>query len=181
MSGPGIDTADYSVAEIPLFVRGGALLPLAARSGEASTSPDLIWTLWLDGINPVNGTASVYEDDGTSAVFQGSAGARTNASFSYGGASTRTLLITVFPTEGAYTGMPPMRTHSVQVRAPPGAPGVVSVDGSKVPRVQPGSVGPGWWISDGASSPLTEPAGAVMISTGRPASLATGVRVAVLF
>lgn len=173
VTGPSIDSASYSVAEIPLFVRVGTLLPLAARGGEAFTSPDLIWTIWLDGTSPVNGSSSLYEDDGATDGYQNqNAGARTPAAFSYGEVGARVLRLTVNPTIGVYAGMPPTRAHSLQVRAAPGEPMAVIVNGTAVPRIPPDSAGPGWWIASGVASPLTEPAGAVVVCAGAPLSVA---------
>ena len=82
------------------------------------------------------------------------------------------LQITVYPTIGGYVGMPLTRAHSLQVRAAPGEPVTVSVNGAAVPRIPPDSAGPGWWISVGDASPLTEPAGAVVICAGAPLPVA---------
>lgn len=181
VSGPVIDATSYGVAEIPLFVRAGALLPLAARGDEERSSPDLVWTLWLDGDSPVNGSASVYEDDGASAAYQKEAGARTNASYSFSVTGSKLLELTVFPTAGDYAGMPAIRAHSLQVRAPPALPMTVCVDGSAVPRIPPGSGGPGWWVSTGTESLLTEPTGAVVVSAGKPIPMVAGVNFTIRF
>ena len=177
--GPSIDTTTYSVAEVPLFVRPGALLPLAARGGESSTSPDLVWTLWISGSVPSNGTVLLYEDDGETATYQRpGTGAFTAAAYTYIQAA---LTLTVSPVNGSYSGMPSTRGHSLQVRAAPGTPVDVRVNGTAVPRVPPGSPGAGWWVSPGTESPLTEPVGALIVSVGSPTAMDMALTVTVKF
>lgn len=113
--GPAVDTASYSAAQIPLFVRAGTLLPLQPPSQlRPSTSPPVMWTLWISrsGSANANGSASVYEDDGASLDYLGSSGAVTRAIFH---ANQTHVTVNVGATTGSYKGIPATRAHSFQI------------------------------------------------------------------
>jgi len=79
-----------------------------------------------------------------------------------------------------YVGMPSMRSHSVLIRGVSLDATVsnVTVQGVAVPRVNPGSPPPGWWIVEKAS--LLEPLGSVVVSAGAfPTTLDTDVLITV--
>merc|ERR1711966_169483 len=77
---------------------------------------------------------------------------------------------TVFPTSGSHNGQKDTRQHLVQYRRchlcrPPRA---IYINNSTVPLIQPGSAGPGWYISpwdNGEKNRFTEPGGVLVIAT----------------
>jgi hypothetical protein len=86
-SNDGIEvTADYSVGEIPIYVRAGAVVPMRTYASLAQTtafSDPLVWVLWPT-VTAGGGAATVVEDDGATLRFESGATATTTMKWSHG-------------------------------------------------------------------------------------------------
>ncbi len=139
LHGPGEVTRTYMLDEIPLFVRAGAVIPMAeptTRVGDGSRGPRVV-TVFRGG----EGSARLYEDAGDDEGYQKDQDAWTSLSshWSDGG---RTLRLDVGATEESYPGMRTER--GLVVRLPHSLPPEsVEADGVSVPHGIDGSV-PGW-------------------------------------
>lgn len=174
LAGPIVDTRNYSVAEMPLFVSAGSVLPFKG-SGPANvqaTSPDLVWVVWTCP-SVLTASYTVYEDDGVSLDYLKQPGAQTHASYTLSsGNTTQSLQLSVSPTVGSYSNMPASRAQGLQLRGLAG--GVVStvlVNGLPLPRVQAGA-SRGWWLettsslANGPERTLAVRAGSVAMKDG---------------
>jgi alpha-glucosidase len=104
-------TAQAPLETLPLYVRAGAILPMAPDR----LSTGGAWEALSVGIYPAEGTASynLYEDDGLSTAFQGGAHALTTFSYTK---SESGLQITIDGTQGSFAGQPAQRTYGLKVR-----------------------------------------------------------------
>ena len=187
-AGPTTVTRDYTHAQIPAFVRAGALVPMKTMQDVASTSPGLEWNLFAPRAGGGRGLA--YEDDGETRAYQarqaGGAQAHAVLQAEYGGvwASTGEAWFTV-ATTGAYTGAPGHRWHALRVRGLRLAPTRVTVNGvaladlasaaATAPKAQPASPAPqppagvaGYRLVKGADVPgmAAESGASLYVNTG---------------
>ena len=145
MTGPGLFARSYTLEEVPVFVRAGAIVPM---------QPDMMYT----GERPVDplilkvfpgseGKTSVYEDAGNSTAYQKNECTWTPVVMRDEGNGE--VRVTVGPREGGYSGMVVQRAYEFRLvnRMPPL---VVEVDDHAVERVAEGSP-VGWWY-DGERS-----------------------------
>lgn len=182
LTGPSVDTSLYDLKDIPIFVIARAVIPLAVpgTANDISTSPDLVWNIWP----PPKGEETpmyrngIEEDDGVSHNYTTGAEVLTTQLGYVRNNGTYSIDISA---DGlTYVGMPAMRSHSVLIRGVSLDATVsnVTVQGMAVPRVNPGSPPPGWWIVEKAS--LLEPLGSVVVSAGAfPTTLDTDVLITV--
>jgi hypothetical protein len=110
----GLDvSAEYSVDELPMFVRTGSVVPMRTNASLLQTvafSDPLVWVVWpgsssssSSGSGSVSiGNATVYEDDGSTLRFEDGALAATTMSWSRGHSAGGGLSITVQPTVGSF-------------------------------------------------------------------------------
>ena len=159
----------YGPGDIPLFVRGG-LLPLKTMASVAGNFPDpLVWALFPG--TPA-GAYTLYEDDGDSDAYTGGEYVTLAASFV---ANASGVTFTAAPAAAAAAlpqGFPNARGLVLQVRGPPRAPRLVTVNGAALPAA-PEGVAPGWCIATEHS--LAQPQGALVVSAGQLSSWAEAV------
>ncbi|HEY3754842.1 MAG TPA: TIM-barrel domain-containing protein [Opitutaceae bacterium] len=112
LRGPARLERRYFLGQIPVFVRPGAIVPMAPPmryTGEKPTDP-LILTVF-----PGSGRGSsysLYEDDGRGEAYRHGVLARTRIEVREKGDATT---IEVEPAEGSYPGMPPTRGYEVRL------------------------------------------------------------------
>jgi Glycosyl hydrolase family 31 C-terminal domain/Glycosyl hydrolases family 31 TIM-barrel domain/Domain of unknown function (DUF5110) len=130
--GPATIERSYSLDEIPVFVKAGAIVPMQPpmmRSGERPVDP-LILTLFPGA----SGSARVYEDQGDSTAYQKGEFAWTTVRQRAEADGTRVLEVS--PVEGSYPRMPIERGYEVRLRAtlPPSG---ITVNGRAATMVDP--------------------------------------------
>jgi alpha-glucosidase (family GH31 glycosyl hydrolase) len=172
------DTRLYGVGDIPLFVKGGALLPFKTMASVAGNFPDpLVWVAFPGG---AAGAYALYEDDGDSDAYQGGEFVTTNATVTWDAEASVTLFVAGAVSNAALPdGFPQSRGHVFQVR---GARPVASVtaNGVAVPAAAPGAV-PGWHVVAQADHSLEAPAGALVVAAGAAFSAWDALEVVVTF
>lgn len=168
-AGPTTVAVHCAFNATPLFVRGGALLPLATRdaAGDSSgtASPPLAWVLFPGGSSGAPAEAHVWEDDGVSTA--DAAGSATTAARATIMGAVTTLAIDA--TIGTYRGLPAARAHELQVRGwLAGRPRSVTVDGRALQeRAYDAPVGtPGFFIVPAAAHSLVAPVGSLRVVAG---------------
>ena len=100
-SGGADVTAAYTIREIPMFVRAGAVVPMRDASSLTQTtafSDPLIWAVWPGSAS--GGNSSVIEDDGATLRFEEGALATTKMHWSVSGSAG--IAITVEAPEGDF-------------------------------------------------------------------------------
>jgi alpha-glucosidase len=111
----------------PIFVRGGALLPMAPEMNYVGEKPVNVLTLDLYPDNDGAAAGEWYEDDGTSLAYQRGTLRRTSLRMRRTGESQR---IELHAAEGSY--QPSARR--LEIRLPAGAAAGVSLDGAPLAR-----------------------------------------------
>lgn len=176
-AGPAIATVAAGFADIPLFVRAGALLPLQAAnlSNAARAAPDIEWALFPagsgGGYGGYNASAELFEDDGESAPSDGSGGVVTRATATVDAGSGATTL-SVQAADGApFAGFPARRGVGLQIRAPRmPRPAAVTCDGAPLAAIDPAApddgVAAGWFVVPAARGSLAAPAGTLIVRAG---------------
>jgi len=94
--------------QVPVFVRAGAILPLAEASRRVGTAPPT--TLILEVYAGADGELDFYEDDGESATYRTDAGSRRL--FRQRCQGDR-FFLTCEPVRGSYQGMPDERSFQI--------------------------------------------------------------------
>lgn len=108
--GPGTAEVTAAIDEMPLFVRGGAPIPMqpyTARMGTAKL--DTLVVLCYPG---VEGQARLYEDDGQSQGYLGGECAWTGISYARKG---RTITVRIDPAEGCFVGQAKRRAYRLEL------------------------------------------------------------------
>ena len=114
----------YTVDEIPLFVKAGAVVPLYPKVSNLQQPID---TLILFCVPGRNGGAELYDDDGATSAYREHA-AWTSVSQENPGGGRK--IITIAPRRGSYQGMPSKRAY--EIRIPNSFPPLdVTVNGKK--------------------------------------------------
>jgi len=116
-TGPSVHRASYSRAEVPLFLRAGALLPMKTMADVQSTAPGIL--VWMAAVNPSSGVTSghgeAYEDGGENLDYESETQklySKVSASWTRDG--NETLKLTVHPTVGGFKIS--KRKHVFQLR-----------------------------------------------------------------
>ncbi|NYF88729.1 glycoside hydrolase family 31 protein [Tunturiibacter empetritectus] len=130
----------FSLPQTPLYLRAGAIVPLAPPmlyTNQHPLSPLIV------EINPLANNATsqytLYEDSGDSPNYTTNESARTTLSATQ---SADTLTVTVAPAQGTYPGMPTSRSY--QLKLPDDWPPTqVTVNDISIPY-QPDAAKPGW-------------------------------------
>jgi hypothetical protein len=94
--------------QVPVFVRAGAIVPLAEVSLRVETAPPT--TLILEVYAGTAGELDFYEDDGESTSYRTETGSRRL--FTYRGEGDSHIL-TCEPVRGSYQGMPQQRSFRI--------------------------------------------------------------------
>ncbi|MGB0063906.1 MAG: TIM-barrel domain-containing protein [Terracidiphilus sp.] len=144
LDGPGQVDRKFSISQIPVYVKTGAIVPMQPamlHTGEKPVDP-LIVNVWP--LSPGESSSySVYEDSGVSVDYQRGVFARTPIKITQRATHEGdTLHVEIGPVEGSYPGMLKARGYELRLPAdwPPDA---VTVNGKTVPFVKPGEQG-GW-------------------------------------
>jgi alpha-glucosidase (family GH31 glycosyl hydrolase) len=140
--GPITVERDFSISQIPLYVKGGSIIPMQppmSYTGEKPVDPLILAVFPLQ-----NGQASkyrLYEDAGDTTGYEQGECAWTSIEAALNGDGT-TLTVNVAPTTGHYTGTANERAYEVRL---PGSwpPSSVSVNEQSLARSK-GTGGPGW-------------------------------------
>lgn len=170
--GPAVVTAVSTFNSTPLFVRGGALLPLAGCDSSAVTSPAIAWVLFPGGSVGASVNASLWEDDGASPI---AGGATTSALATPGVGGGVVLLLNAV--QGSYPNIPDSRPHEFQSRSWPlgTLPTSVTIDGMLLAQRAPDAPAttPGWFVVPASAHSLLAPVGSLRVITA-PLSMAEG-------
>jgi hypothetical protein len=140
-SGPATVDRSFSIDQIPVYVKAGAIVPMQPAVSHTSERPvdPLILTVWPLGAG-ASSSYSVYEDSGVSVDYQRGVFARTPVKAAQEG---DTLRVEIGPVEGSYPGMPRTRAYELRLAAD-WPPADVSVNSAQVKRAGPTGKG-GWW------------------------------------
>jgi alpha-glucosidase len=143
-SGPMSLQRSFSIAQIPVYVKAGAIVPMQPpmlHTGEKPVDPLIVdvWPL----TSGASSSYSVYEDSGASVDYQRGVFAHTPIKAAQ---TDDTLRVEIGPVEGAYPGM--LKTRGYELRLPADWPPVsVTVNGKALIPVKPGE--PGGWRYEG--------------------------------
>ncbi len=143
-TGPVSVDRSFSIGQIPVYVRAGAIIPMQPpmlHTGQKPVDP-LILNVWP--LKPgASSSYSVYEDSGVSVEYQRGVYARTPISATQTG---DTLRVEIGPVEGSYPGM--LKSRGYQLCLPADwPPESVTVNGKTVEFAKPGE--PGGWNFEG--------------------------------
>ncbi|MFO8099942.1 MAG: glycoside hydrolase family 31 protein [Salinibacter sp.] len=124
-------TVDAPLDQIPLFVRGGALVPMRPVAPHVGAQPQDTLALAVYPDAERSTSVSLYEDDGTTLAYQEGAYAQTELSQQLHARSDRTadLSVVVGETVGQYTDQPGERTVQVRVHRVTQRPDQVTLNG----------------------------------------------------
>jgi alpha-glucosidase len=144
LEGPARLQRGFALAEVPVYVKAGAIVPMQPpmrRTGEKPIDP-LILTIFPGE----SGSTRVYDDAGDSLGYKG--GEFTWTTVRHQVASEGTRKIEVLPIEGRYPGMPPSRAYEIRLfgALPPSSITCKDRDVPFSPRVDPTAAG---WRYDG--------------------------------
>ena len=186
--GPSTVTTNVTLAEIPLWVRGG-VLPMKTMASVAGDYPSpLVWALWP---GTAAGHYTLYEDDGDADNYIGGSFVTTTISFTGDVRTAHVVTVKVAAAEvsgSLPTGFPAIRSHVVQVRGvetagrkiatvtcngalvPPKKDVAVAVasaarmlgTAAAAPTASPGS----WWEVTTKDGGLVQPKGCLLIDAG---------------
>ena len=144
IQGPTTITASYGLADTPVYVRAGAVVPTRTMASAYHTTADpLVWML-ATGAESGNGT--VWEDDGESLSFREGEGASTSLRFT-SSESGHELDATVSATNGSFSGMASSRAQWLVVHGLGVLPVAASCNGKPLAKSESG-VAPGFWLAD---------------------------------
>jgi alpha-glucosidase len=170
-TGPVELTRKFSIRETPVYVRAGAIIPMAPKmehTGEKPIDPLIINVFPLSAGEKSQYT--LYEDSGKARDYQIGKDAWTDLKASE---NNGTLTLTVAPVRGGYAGMPTQRSYEIRL---PGdwPPESVTVNGGALAPAEEGKQG---WRYDGntlttiVNTPHFPVSSAVTIAVKRNADL----------
>ena len=137
-TGPIAVDRSFSIDQIPVYVRAGAIVPMQPAmlyTGEKPVDP-LIVNIWPLASGQ-SSQYSLYEDNGASVEYQRGVFTRTPI---HATQTADTLRVEIGPVEGSFPGM--LKTRSYELRLPADwPPATVTVDGKPIPQAQPGRSG----------------------------------------
>lgn len=170
----GLLSARWASDEIPAFVQPGTIVPLRTMASTHDVFVDpVVWATWGGVRNgPMKGV--LFEDSGDGLEYANlDSHISRSASFTKveGKMKNQTQVsLTIFPSVGNYSGQRISRCHMVQYRCDSCIPYAIFINQVRVPSIQPGTDGPGWYQAmgsvDGRDS-FTEPRGTLVVVTGR--------------
>ena len=117
-------TANYTLWEMPAFVREGAIIPLLSDStaplSQAQVTPDRLRLIAFVG-QATHGTGELYEDNGDDNGYR--QGQYRWTTFSFGSSNPNFMLVAVNEGNGSFPGFVQRRTYEVELRGvqPPGS------------------------------------------------------------
>ena len=149
----------FGQSEIPVFVRGGAIIPTKTMT-DAVVPPvapaRLVLLAFPSGPEGLSTSANVYEDEGEGLVYQ--SGAFRMLNVTQDARSNTTFVVTITPCAGGngYAGEPTQRAFSVQfVTLMRVTPTSVTSNGVAIPAANNGT-SPGWWLGVQGAYPTIE-------------------------
>ena len=142
-TGPLTLERSFSIDQIPVYVRAGAIIPMQPQMLYAGQKPvdPLILNVWP--LKPgTSSSYSVYEDSGVSVEYKRGEFTRAPIKATQNG---DTLRVEIGPVEGSFPGMLQNRAYELRLPAdwPPDA---VTIDGQPLPQ---GAVGKHGWTYEG--------------------------------
>jgi alpha-glucosidase len=129
LSGPKEIPADAPLDKLPLYARGGAIIPMqqvVQYTDEAPINP-----LTLDIFPGGDSSGSLYEDDGRTYEYQQGRFARTPFRCH---ASEQQIVLEIGKREGGY--VPPPRAYQLKFNALDNPPKMIQVEGHDLPRTR---------------------------------------------
>src|ERR1035437_9422274 len=158
-TGPASVDRNFSIDQIPVYVRAGAIVPMQPPmlyTGQKPVDPLIVnvWPLASGGSN----SYSVYEDSSVSVEYQRGVFARTPIKAAQTG---DTLRVEIGPVQGSYPGMPLTRGYELRLPAdwPPAS---VAVNGVAVKHAGP--TGKGGWSFEGNTLTTVIPVSSLSIA-----------------
>ena len=141
-AGPALVEQPYSLAQTPVFVRAGAVVPLRTMaSTHLPAASPLVWMIVAGG---QHGSGMVIEDDGTTLDYRRHVRAITNLTYTR---SSGQLAATATATSGSFAGQPASREHWVLLRGTSALPSTASCNGV---ALTPGAGAGHMWLQDDA-------------------------------
>jgi alpha-glucosidase (family GH31 glycosyl hydrolase) len=147
-------TVEAPLDQIPLFVKGGAIVPMRPVASHTEAQPTDTLDLAVYPDSGRAGSFSLYEDDGRTLNYQDGAYAVTDLTQRLHAQNdgSSDLSISVGPAVGTYAGQPARRTVRVHVRRVPKVPERIRLNGETLPqRAQRGT----GWQYDAEANVLT--------------------------
>jgi alpha-glucosidase (family GH31 glycosyl hydrolase) len=149
--GPGtFDGYSAPLDRLPLFVRGGAIVPMWPQmnySGEKPKTP-----ITFDVHPRGNSSFELYEDDGVTRQFASGSYAKQNVTVAAPSSGTGNVTVTVGASNGSYTGKPASRGYELAVHVS-GAPSSVSLGSAALTRystqAEYDAAATGWYFAGG--------------------------------
>ncbi|WP_078910038.1 TIM-barrel domain-containing protein [Streptomyces sp. NRRL S-87] len=153
---------------LPLFVKGGAIVPMWPAMNYAGEKP--VSTLTYDIHPRGDSTFTLYEDDGLTRAYQSGAFARQKVDVVAPAAGTGDVTVTVGAANGSYTGKPAARGYELALHVA-AAPTGVTADGAALPA-QPSrsaydAAATGWFFDP------ADRAGVLRVKTGQKSGAVT--------
>ena len=176
-------TSLYSAADIPLFVRAGAIIPMQTNFQYSDVNfPDpLVWSVW-PGMSW--GQTTLYEDVGSSDAYIGGQYVLTNASFSGDTSKSPAFVFTIAPATvpaALPDGFPATRSHTLHLLGFSFFWTSISsaqVNGSPI---LPGTGPRGYYIISAGDHSLTHPQGTLVVNTGPGLSTFAPIVISLIF
>jgi hypothetical protein len=147
LRGPAVATRTFTLQEIPVYVRAGAVVPMQPEM--LNTGAGRVDPLILTVFDGPSGSARVYEDAGNSLGYQKNECAWTGVSYHRDEQGVATLKIS--PTKGRYPGITSGRAYAVRI-AGVWPPAKIICNGKAIPRAA--GVGRTGWRYRGSTSTL---------------------------
>ena len=174
VQGPAVVTRAYGLADTPLFVPAGAVLPMKTNASVAGAVADpLVLAVWPPAPGAPSAAAyELYEDDGSSNDYEAGAFATTTISASFSALAPAGSTLTVSPPAGAgFAGAPATRAIVARFFGFAGAsglpaPSAVAANGAAVPAGAPGCAAPCFYVVPPALHSLLAPEGTLVVAAG---------------
>lgn len=146
--GPVVVHRNSSLADMPVFARSGAVLPMRDMASAYLPAADPL--LWLIVPGSAIGAGLLYEDDGVTVDHRYGSSATTSFTHQWQGslapgAPGSSWHATISATNGSYEGMPTAREHRAALKGVRRLPQTASCDGVAITSTKVG-VAPGFWM-----------------------------------
>ena len=147
-SGPQRLNRSYSLNQLPLFAKAGAVLPTRALAAQHQNYPDAIRWKLIKGSG--NGSGDLYEDAADNMNYKQGEATLTRLTYTGDVAKMEALNVVISPAAPlspggtAPPGMPTKRVHSIELAGVSSLPSSAACAGDTLGPVAPES-GPGFW------------------------------------
>ncbi len=156
ISGPASVTNDVSLEQMPIYIRSGAVLPLAPEMQYTGEKPWDPVTLDCYPRAGETSSATLYEDDTLTTAYQ--RGEFRNTPITVAADETaKTVHVEIDAAKGSFQGAPDNRAWVLRIHPPtdwPKNPAQVAINGKKI------NLSIRWLKRDAAAMPLGDPTGA---------------------